>query len=69
MKDIPKLIRHEIAICDKLDAEYKDAWLDAVGKGDEVGARVYNDLRTQLHGEKRGLKIALEYIEGARDEK
>lgn len=69
MKDTKKLIRHEIAICDKLYAEYGDAWLDAVGKGDEVGARVYNDLRTLIHGEKRGLKIALDYIEGARDEK
>lgn len=66
MEKIIKLIQHEIAICDKLDKEYRGEWLDAVGKGDEVGARVLDDLRIQIHGEKIGYKKALEFIGGAK---
>lgn len=64
MKDnIIKLLQHEISICNKLDAEYRDEYFEKVGAGDEVGARVLDDMRIQLHGEKYGLETAIKYIE------
>lgn len=62
-ENIIKLLQHEISICNKLDAEYKDAYFKAIGERDEVGARCYDDLRVQLSGEKMGLKTAIKYIE------
>lgn len=59
---IIKLLQHEISICNKIDAEYREKYYKALGV-DEVGARCYNDLRTQLSGEKLGLGTAIKYIE------
>lgn len=62
-ENIIKLLRHELSICDKLYAEYRDAWLKAIDERDEVGARCYEDMRIQIAGEKLGIKIAIKYIE------
>lgn len=57
-----KLLQHEISICNKLDAEYKEQYYKALGV-DEIKARCLDDLRTQLNGKKHGLEIAINYIE------
>lgn len=61
--NIIKLLRHELYICDKLYAEYRDAYFKAISERDEVGARCYSDLRIQITGEKLGIKNAIKYIE------
>lgn len=61
--NIIKLLHHELAICDKLYAEYRDAWFKAINNRDEVGERCYADLRTQIAGEKLGIRNAIKIIE------
>lgn len=62
-EELLKALQHEISICNKLDAEYRDEYFEKVGAGEEVKARVLEDLRTQVHGEKYGLETAIKYIE------
>lgn len=61
--NIIKLLHHELAICDKLYDEFRDEWIKAIDKHDEVGERCYADLRTQITGEKLGIRNAIKIIE------
>lgn len=58
-----QLLQHEISICNKLDAEYRDEYFEQVEAGDKEKARCLDDLRTRTRGERYGLKIAIKYIE------
>lgn len=62
-EELLKALRHEIAICDKLNAQYKEERREEERKGNEVGASVFDDLQIQTMGEKYGLKTAIKYIE------
>lgn len=62
MKDdenIKKLLRHEMAICEKLMKEYRDNSILAVQAGDLDGAQVQDDLCVFMRGRKSGLETAL----------
>ena len=58
-----QLLQHEISICNKLDAEYRDEYFEKVEAGEKEKARCLDDLRTRTRGERYGLKIAIKYIE------
>ena len=58
-----QLLQHEVSICNKLDAEYRDEYFEKVEAGEKEKARCLDDLRTRTRGERYGLKIAIEYIE------
>lgn len=58
-----QLLQHEISICNKLDAEYRDEYFEKVEAGEKDKARCLDDLRTRTRGERYGLKIAIGYIE------
>lgn len=62
-EELLQLLRHEISICNKLDAEYRDEYFEKVGAGEEAKARCLDDLRTRTHGERYGLETAIKYIE------
>ncbi len=62
-----QLLEHEVSICNKLDAEYRDEYFEKVEAGEKNKARCLDDLRTQTRGERYGLKIAIEYIESMGD--
>lgn len=62
-----QLLQHEISICNKLDAEYRDEYFEKVEAGEMAKARCLDDLRTRTRGERYGLKIAIKYIESMGD--
>lgn len=57
-----QLLEHEVSICNKLDAEYRDEYFEKVQAGEKDKARCIDDLRTRTRGERYGLKIAMKYI-------